>query len=364
MAERIARLYGPALVSGDRTNPTTLFTVPTGKLYIVRYLHCATPPSASQSYTGNLLVGKTNLDYPNVMGGNQWSAATTRWVESGNNIAMYVNEGESLVGAFSAPLDISTHWYAYQALTTDVDWDASTTTDAATLSSGAFTPAANSFAALAAWGLVASTKAASPDTVSSIIDSHSNGFKPMSSIVSAASSTVRVSIWGGQFQYAASGSASYDVTFGGTFTGAYAAVRATLGTAMMVGGPGNNPSTSNIVLQTATATGTTDTTQTVTMTPTTGGRSTAQILLLCTDGVASSYTKPTHPLGANASVVEEMADGNLATPNSTAAAYYIYPAMTNPFATLGSAGTGWAAACIEIPVGAYPSVTLSGVIVD
>ena len=63
VSERIARLYGPALISTDPASPTTLFTVPTGELYVVRSMTMAAPLTMdAQSVTGLVGVNGISLD--------------------------------------------------------------------------------------------------------------------------------------------------------------------------------------------------------------------------------------------------------------------------------------------------------------
>ncbi len=197
----------------------------------------------------------------------------------------------------------------------------------------------------------AATKAASPDTITSITDAHTNPIPNATSIVTATSAGIRVNIWGSNITTSPTSTNSYTATWGGTWTAAFlgdlVAQRANYVNA--------HPSTSNVVLQTATNTGTTETSQGVTMTPT--NNATFQILVVATNGVASTYT-------FDDSNGTEWADGSRATPSCTAAVYVVSPAVSNPSATIASAGTDWAAVCIEVGLGGAPDITLSGIILE
>lgn len=365
MAERFARLYGPGVLSAASSSPTTLFTVPTSKLYIVRGISAVSAPISGAAVTKTIAIGKTSAAPANLITGVTFTTSTSGYTAESQAVAIPFTEGEVVVG-FDTLGSIATSGTAQQYTngTSATNFGStgaiSSTTDATSYATIAFTPQAQTgphniyFCAI-------NTKATTPDAISSITDAHATpAVSNIGSIVTAATaatSGVRASIWGGYASTVPTDSAATTIAFGGTQTGLQYKGITVKSAGMVIGG---TPSTSNILLQTATATGTTETVQGVTMTPTTSG-ATWQILVVGCTGVASSYTGPT---AADGGTVTEQADGTLATPNVTAAIYFIYPAVTNPAATIASAGTDWAAVCIEGSGGGYGAATLAGIIVE
>lgn len=348
MAERLVRLYGPAYVSTDPASPTTLFTVPVGKTYVIRQASVVLPPVSTEATTASFTAGITDLDPSSLVVGLNVTSELVGATTSTVNLVTPIVEGETLVGAFESSATAPTRT-DYQASNT-ATWTGSTTTDGTTLSSGNFTPQ-DPGDPVNVYFCVTSTKASSPDTVTGIVDDHTNGVSDMGSIVTATTGPDRVSIWGGYLETFTSESDDFTATFGGTFTSARIKGVAIQNSGLAIGTPGTN----NIILQTATNTGTTATAQGVTMTPTPGADS-WQLLVVQCSAVASSYS--------NAQGGTEIADGTLATPNSTAAAYFFYPAVTNPSVTIASAGTTFAVACIEGVSSGAPNVTLSGIVIE
>ena len=348
MAERIARLYGPAALSTDASTPTTMFTVPSGELYIARLLTVITPAISGAAASSTQLYGIGSTLQDDLVFASSAAAITTAPAVSNQNFATPFVEGEILkgvtLGAFSTPTraDYDTG--------NNATWGTASTTDATTLAKS-FTPQAMGAPTNIYW-VVVNTKASAPDTITSITDAHTSPPTGIGSIISVASTSVRTSIWGGYASANPTGAAAYTVNWGGTWTTAFIDAVSVSGSALISGTPGTN----NVVLQTATATGTTEASHGVTMTPTI--TNSWQLLVVGGTGVASSYTGPSNST--------EFADGSVATPSTTAAAYFIAPSVSNPAATIASTVglTDWSASCIEVSYGAIPTVTLSGVIID
>lgn len=356
MAEAIKRLYGPANISADTSSPTTLFTVPSKKLYMVREVHSVASPTAgdASSSTPAVLLGLTDLATGHLVHAQVIESVEGGYSAETDAMAVPFTEGEVLVAAYSG-LPSTDRW-DYSSVNGNA-WNntggLASTTDATT-----YTPTAtwipqtsipdpcNIFFA------VVNTKATTPDAVSSIVDDHAPGARSMASISTIATSIVRASWWGGYLSATDTATEDYTVTFGGTQTSCYARAWTFAGSAMTQG----TPSTSNIILQTATNSGTTETVQSVTMTPTASSVG-FQLLIVATNGVAGTYTGGTGSL--------ELADNTLGTPSSTAAVYLFDPPVTNPSATVTGAGTSWVATCIEVARGGYPiTLSTSGIIIE
>ena len=347
VSERIARLYGPALVSTDPASPTTLFTVPTGELYVVRSMTMAAPLTMdAQSVTG--LVGVNGISLDDIVLSNGLTTSVTSAGTSLVTTAMPFTEGEAakayIDGFGTAPTRLD--YFSSNSST----WNTVSSTDAATLASATFTPQAMNVPANV-YFISVTTKATTPDAITSITDAHTNPPTGMASVLSAVGATVRADIWAGYMPVAPSALQPYTINWGGTWTAAFIDAITVQGTAVS----GSTPSTSNILLQTATATGTTELSQGVTMTPT--NDKTCQLLLVGCNGANSSYTGP-----SNSTELNDQGSGG--APLCTAAAYLIAPSVSNPAATIAGAGTSWAAACIEIPYAGLASMTLAGIIID
>ena len=347
MSERIARLYGPALVSTDPTTPTTLFTVPTGELYVVRSMTMAAPVSMdAQSVTG--LVGVNGVTLDDIVLSNGLTTSVTQAGTSLVTTAMPFTEGEAakayIDGFGTAPARLD--YFSSNSST----WNNVTSIDASTQAGAVFTPQAMN-APANVYFISVTTKATTPDAITSITDAHTNPPINLASVLSAVGATVRADIWSGYMSTAPTGNAAYTFNWGGTWTASFIDAITIQGTAVT----GGTPSTSNILLQTATATGTTELSQGVTMTPT--NDKTCQLLLVGCNGANSSYTGPSNSTELND-------QGSAGAPLCTAAAYLISPSVSNPAATIAGAGTSWAAACIEIPYAGLAALTLAGIIID
>lgn len=357
MAEAIKRLSGPESLSADVSSPTTIFTVPPRKIYLIRDLTMvgkATSGGASSS-TPSVLLGKTNLTTSsNVFFGQTVESVAGGYATETASLAIPFTENEVVVGAVDGlPLVVR---YDYLGGANDTTHDIASSTDAASY---------NSASEVTNWAgttnrlptnvffLIANTKATTPDAVSSITDTHSPPVDTIGSIVTVATSTIRGSIWGGRVTGEDTGGGTYTINFGGaTQTGCLADSMNFKGASYAFGTPG----TTNTILQTATNSGTTETAQSVTMTPTTT-KGSFQIALFATTGVASSYTAGT---GGT-----ELKDGTIVTPASTMQVVIYDPPVTNPSTTLASAGTSWVGVVAEIGKGGHPfTLTTSGIILD
>ncbi len=354
MAEDLLRLYGPATISGSAASPTTLFTVPARQTYIVRSLSGTVTPVGG--YKGRVaptfLLGKTDLSQANLVGA--LSVPTTSGIRSGvKNTSIPFTEGEvcvaAMVGSGAPSVAQSTSW--------GTTWSAASTTDATTLSATYSSIGGNQIwlnvNPTHVYFFMVNLKAASPDTITSIEVAQAGQNSPPTNVVeigTAASSTVRCSLWGGTQKELHAQTTAWTTTFGGTWTAAFGNFLYLPGGAFIGDA---NISTSNIVVGTANATGTTATVQTVTTTPQAGG--TYQLLLAATDGVNGTYTGP-------AGSVELMDGGQAALPACTAAAYLVDPPQTNPSVTVSGAGTSFCVLCVELYKGGAPGqLTVTGV---
>lgn len=352
MAESIKRLSGPQNISAQMGSPTTLFTVPSKKLYVVREVHAvaATTSGPAGSSTPTVFLGLTDLATGHVVHAQVIESVEGGYAAEADAMALPFTEGESLVAAYSGFPSIDRWDYASGNAAT---WKIATSTDAASFTAASFTPQAAISEPCNVFFIIVNTKATTPDAVSSITDNHSPSAKGIASISTVATSTIRASIWGGYLPSLDTATATYVIAFGGTQTGCYGDALTFAGSAAYPG----TPATSNIVLQTATNSGTTETVQSVTMTPTAGDVG-FQLLVVGTVGaIGETYTGGTGSL--------EIADSALGTPDSGAAIYLFDPPVTNPSATAGVAGTSWAAVCIEVARGGYPiTLSTSGIIIE
>lgn len=352
MAERLVRFYGPAVVSASKSSPTTLFTVPNNKTYILRASSMVIPAATGGSPQGTSFVAGVNgVDTDDLIVGLGAAGSSVGAATETVNLVTPIVQGENVKGYYSTG--------GYGVLKKDVaagettSWTIATTTDAASFSTGSV-----AYQELGdptnLYFVITNTKASAPDAVSSIVDNHvTNPFTNTASIVSVATATGRSSIWGAYAGTDSSGSATYTVNFGGnTQTSAHIKGIAVSGAALAVGSPG----TGNVILQTATNSGTTQTSQGVTMTPTAGADS-WQLMVVQTEGNQSiTYT------AAGGTTVAT--GGNQITPSHSAAAFFFYPAVTNPTAVADAAGTTWECAVIEGASAGVPTVTLSGLVIE
>lgn len=350
MAESIKRLSGPQNISADTASPTTLFTVPSKKIYVVREVHSVSGPTAgvASSSTPAVLLGLTNLATGSLVHAQVIESVSGGYAAEADAMAVPFTEGEVLVAAYSGLP--STDRADYNSA--NASWKIQSTTDATSYASISWIPQTSIPDPCNVFFGVVNTKATTPDAVSSITDEHAPGVRSIASISTVATSTIRTSIWGGYLSALDTGSTTFTINFGGTQTSAYGHGLSFVGSAMTPG----TPSTSNVVLQTATNSGTTDTVQSVTMTPTTGNVG-FQILVVGMAGGGGVYTPGTGGY--------EIADGTQATPTSGATIAVFDPPVTNPFVTASIAGTSWTAVCIEVARGGYPiTLSTSGIIIE
>ncbi len=356
MAERLARLSGPEIISIDRNSPTTLFTVPPKKLYLVRSAQVVAGPTsgAAGSSLPTLLMGKTSLSAANVFFGDTVQSVPGGYATEAYPMSVPFVEGEVAVGAMAD----STTPVQELDLGSDVGggWQQSSNADQSSYSitTGAISPNLSDRFPANLFIFTANTKGTTPDTVSAIGDGYQGGLIYNTvSIVTVATSTVRASILGAYMPAYNADSGTVDVVYGGTQTGHFGHAQFYARSGLKQGGP----TTSDIILQTATSTGTTGTAQSVTMTPTAGNVG-FQVLVAVTNGVAGSYTPGSGGV--------EIADGTITiSPNATATIVIYDPPVTNPSVTVSGAGTSYAVACAEIARGGYPfSLTTSGVIIE
>ncbi len=352
MAERIARLYGPA-VATSTASPTTLFTVPTGELYIIRAVSATTSPLTGGAVpTQTVVGGLTNLSVGNRIFGVPATIDAGVVSTAVLNISMPVTEGEIVV----AGSEIATTAAARQdwEAANDAVWGVLNTANATTYDSTTDTPQSavgnNAYVFL----LALNSKATTPDAISAWTNTYAPSPSTATSIVSTATAGIRASIWGSYHTTRPTASGKWTAAFGGATQTGFANKQVSV-----TGMPFTqaNPTTSTVIHQAVSATGTTELTPGVTMTPTAAAEGKSwQLLLVGVNGVATTIAGPT---GST-----EIADGTYATPNVTGGIYFIYPAQTNPAATIGLAGTDWAAVCIEGKSGTFLDLTVSGVIID
>jgi hypothetical protein len=358
VAESIKRLSGPQNISGSTSAPTTLFTVPSKKLYVVREVHMVSAPSTGASNTANpsVLLGLTDLSTGKLVHAQTVQNVLGGYAAETDAMALPFTEGEVLVAAMTGFPTIGRFDYATVNGTT---WNNGggfifTTTDAASFVAGTYVPQTTVPAPSNVFFPVVNTKATTPDVVSSITDEHRPGVTGIASISTAVNAIVRVSWWGGFLNGVDTVTNTFTVNFGGaTQTACFCRPIAFSGAGYA---PGAAPSTSNTILQASTNNGTTETVQTVTQTPTAGNVG-FQLMIVATSGVNGTYTGGTGSL--------ELQDGAQTVPNVTAACYLFDPPVTNPSATVSGAGTNWAASVIEVARGGYPmTVSTSGVIIE
>lgn len=354
MAEAIKRLSGPTAISGAPSSPTTLFTVPSKKLYVIRDVTMvarATSGAAAASRP-TVLLGKTNVTTPgNIFFGQTLESVVGGYVTETGSIAIPFTENEVVVAAVDGlPAFVTTDQFQNsESLQFYISSSSNATSYASPGAAIVGTFPSN------VYFFVANTKATTPDAISSITDAHTGSkMTGATSIATVATSTIRGSVWGGFANASSADSASWTVDFGaGTQTGCLAVGFTLNGAALELGAP----STSDVILQAVTNSGTTATSQGVTMTPTAGNVG-FQILLVATEGAAPTYTAGTGGV--------ELVDGPvIATPSAGAAVYLFDPPVTDPFATASVGGSNYVAVCLEIARGGYPiSLTTSGVIIE
>ncbi len=350
MAERLVRFFGPAGVSATKASPTTLFTVPTNKTYILRQASLVLPPAAGgAAQSASFVAGIGGVDPTQLIVGLGSAGSATGASTETVNLVTPIVQAEAVKGYYSTGGSgpSKTDFDTSNNTTFKVDGN---TTDATSFATAGFT-AQELGDPTNVFFVVANTKATTPDAVTTITDAHTNPVTNIGSIISVATSTTRASIWGGYAGTDSAGSAAYTVDFTNTQTACSMDAIAVTNAALAFG----TPSTSNIILQTATNTGTSALSQGVTMTPTSGADS-WQLLVVQSVGSANTYSST----GGT-----QIGSSTHITPTGAAAAFFYYPAVTNPTAVLSSGTpTAFSVVCIEGATAGVPTITLSGLVIE